>query len=299
MGSAVEEAIAIPFDEGSQLVQLKSSVPGYPTIPVDSYMEVRKFLIRELSTLRLRRLYWMLFLASNRWNIKPLHHQLFNSRRICITEQPDLHLVWYYDRIFIKPIPMFLFSYRFWAAAIDKALDGDGHRLILDALGFLRTYSSLIVHESDFEIAKKEKLLPYFVRWNTWCIFIRGFATLRDRDVSPRYHYGEIRLTRLNLWHRVFWLKSYEKVHNNYATFFARFGAPYLFVFGAATVVLTALQTGQDAFPDHHTYTNIISKFVPFTLALTTAGVCFLPALFLLFLANELVGFIICHRHLS
>ncbi|KAF4823567.1 hypothetical protein CGCSCA5_v001682 [Colletotrichum siamense] len=299
MGSIVEETVTIPFDEQSQLVQLQSSIPGYPTMPIDDDQEVKNFLIRELSTERLRRLYWMLFLVSNRHNINPLHHQLLNSRRICITERPDLHLVWYYDRIFIKPIPKFLFSYGVWAAAIDEAQDQDGHRLMLDALGFLRTYSSLIVHESDFEIAKKQKLLPDFVDWDMWCLFIRGFTTLRDRDVSPRYHYGEIRLTRLNLWHRVIRLKSYQKVHHNYATFFARFGAPYLFVFGAATVVLTALQTGHDAFPGHHTYINIISKFVPFTLALTAAGICFLPALFLLFWANELTRFIICHRHLS
>ncbi|KAF0327061.1 subtilisin-like serine protease [Colletotrichum asianum] len=209
MGSIVEEAVTIPFDEQSQLVQLQSSIPGYPTMPIDNDQEVKNFLIRELSTERLRRLYWMLFLVSNRHNINPLHHQLFNSRRICITERPDLHLVWYYDRIFIKPIPKFLFSYGVWTAAIEEALDSDGHRLILDALGFLRTYSSLIVHESDFEIAKKQKLLPDFVDWDMWCLFIRGFTTLRDRDVSPRYYYGEIRLTRLNLWYRVIRLKSY------------------------------------------------------------------------------------------
>ncbi|TQN66135.1 hypothetical protein CSHISOI_09309 [Colletotrichum shisoi] len=272
MGPFAEDAIAIPLTEDRQLVQLQQqTIPGHPDIAIDNSAA--------LSTARLRRLYPMLFMVSNRRNISPLHHQLLNGRSICITERPDLHLVWYYNRIFVKPVPKPLFSYHFWRDAVREAEDTDGHRLVLDALGFLRTYSMLIVHESDFNLA--------------------GFTPLRDQAVSRRYHYGEIRLTRLNLFHRIMTMSSYQKVHHNYATFFARFGAPYLFVFGAATVVLTALQTGLDAFPDHGTYIQIIAKFVPFTLFITAAGISLLPLLCLFFWARELVRFIFCHRHPS
>ncbi|GJC99404.1 UDP-N-acetylglucosamine transferase subunit ALG13 [Colletotrichum higginsianum IMI 349063] len=299
MGSFAEDAIAIPLTEDRQLVQLQQTIPGHPDITIDNSAAVRNFLIRELSTARLRRLYPMLFMVSNRRNISPLHHQLLNGRSICITERPDLHLVWYYNRIFVKPVPKPLFSYHFWRDAVRQAQDTDGHRLMLDALGFLRTYSMLIVHESDFNLAVQHKLLPHFVDWEGWCFFIQGFTPLRDQAVSRRYHYGEIRLTRLNLFHRIMTMSSYQKVHHNYATFFARFGAPYLFVFGAATVVLTALQTGLDAFPDHGTYIQIIAKFVPFTLFITATGISLLPLLFLFFWARELVRFIFCYRHLS
>ncbi|OLN81753.1 hypothetical protein CCHL11_06943 [Colletotrichum chlorophyti] len=299
MSSCTEDTIQLPLLERRQLVQLEGTVPGNPTTTIDDQTAVGAFLIRELSTVRLRHLHWMLFLVSNRNNIRPLHHQLLQGRHIWITEQPDLHLVWYYSRIFIKPVPKCLFSYDFWGKALDKARDVDNHPLSLDALGFLRSYSRLIIHESDFNIAKEHKLLPSFVDWEGWCSFIQGFSDLRDKSVSRRYHYGEIRLTRLNLWHRVIKFSSYQQVHHNYATFFARFGAPYLFVFGAATVVLTALQAGLDAAPEHRGYINIASKFVPLTIALTLAGLCLLPLLFLFFWAKELIQFIICYRPLS
>ena len=31
-----------------------------------------------------------------------------------VTEHPGLHLVWYYDTIFLKPIPPYLLSRAFW-----------------------------------------------------------------------------------------------------------------------------------------------------------------------------------------
>jgi hypothetical protein len=35
-------------------------------------------------------------------------------REIVVTEDPRLHLVWIYDRVFIKPLPKYLLSHDFW-----------------------------------------------------------------------------------------------------------------------------------------------------------------------------------------
>ncbi|KZL68399.1 hypothetical protein CI238_00310 [Colletotrichum incanum] len=182
MCSHTKDIIQVSLSEQRQLIQLQDTIPGHPMTRIDDYNAVVTFLIRELSTARLRQLHWMLFLVSNRNNILSLHNQLLQGRQIWITKQHDLHLVWYYSRMFIKPVPKCLFSYEFWTKVLDKARDVDNHPFILDALGFLRSYSRLILHESDFDIAKEKRLLPSFVDWEGWCCFIQGFSDLRETN---------------------------------------------------------------------------------------------------------------------
>ncbi|KAK7423678.1 hypothetical protein QQX98_000868 [Neonectria punicea] len=295
----VEDPVQVPLTEDNGLIGLRDTIPGRPSISLEDQVAVEEFLKAELSTTRLKRIYALLFLVSNRENISQLHHQIVMGREIYITERPDLHLLWHYNRIFIKPVPQCLFSYEFWEKYMYQAKDEDGDNLIFDAMGFLRTYSRLIVHESDFHMAERLKLLPKGVTWAGWNHFIHGFRPLRDRNVGPRYHYGEIRLTRLNFWCTILRGTSYEKVYYNYATIFSGFGPLYLFIFGAATVLLTALQTGLDSNPDGGMYRDLASRFVPFTLVLTMAGLAFLPLLFMFYQLRELLKFIFCYRELS
>lgn len=66
---------------------------------------------------------------------------------------------------------------------------------------------------------------------------------IADRDVSLRYAYGEIRLTRLNFYAPFFLGKShFQSVEYQYGTYFARFYGPILFVIGIVSVVLSGLQ---------------------------------------------------------
>src|SRR5208282_4898449 len=134
--------LAMPIHPGD-------SVPGQPLVLLEDKESLSSFLHGELTTERLDKMYHILFLLSNRNNISPLHHQALMGRQILITERPDLHLVWYYDRIFIKPIPLCLLNYEFYSNHLLKA--PDGARFCADANGFLRTYASLIIHESDFD----------------------------------------------------------------------------------------------------------------------------------------------------
>lgn len=286
-----------PADD--ELVRLESTVPGQPLIRLEDRGAVVHFLIRELSTARLKRIYAILFLASKPENISPLHHQTIKCREICITERPDMHLLWYYERIFIKPVPKYLFSRTFRETYIDRSKDYDGDDLSLETGGFLRSYARLIVHESDFELAKQLRLLPAWLEWDGWCHFIHEFGQLRGKRVSSRYHYGEIRLTRLNFWATLLFGASYARVHHNYALYFARFGAPYVFVFGAVTVLLTALQTGLATDAHGGIYRDISSKFVPFTFVVTIVGLVFLPLLFAFLQLRELFLYIYRYREIS
>ncbi|KAH8589026.1 hypothetical protein B0O99DRAFT_523972 [Bisporella sp. PMI_857] len=293
----VEAGNRIPFSKEHELVLISGdTIPGQPLIPHHDKTAVAEFLSLELSTARLESIYWMLFLVSKLRNISPLHHQLVKGRQIVITERPDLHLVWHYDRIFIKPVPKCLLSHKFWEAHL---LPGPHNfTLRLEALGFLRTYASLVVHESDFELMKELRLIPDHIDWAAWCRFIQGFVHLGDSRVSPRYHYGELRLTRLNFWSFVFLGgQSYFKVCHNCVTYFARFGAPCLFIFGAVTVVVGALQCAVQVYPEG-TYVVLASSFVPFSMVLTLIVLALFPLLYILFQIRELFLFIFRHRKL-
>lgn len=302
-------------------ITTNTTIPGHPMIAWDNELAVQQILKTDLCTARLRGIYKLLFLTSRPVNTSPLHHQSIKGRQIFLTEKPDLHLLWHYDRIFIKPVPKYLFSSDFWLTHMVRknARDGvepatqlgqdehgqSGEDWSLEAMGFLRSYSQLIRHESDFDLAKDFRLIPsnMGITWESWCRFIANFSPLRNRDVSMRYHYGEIRLTRLNFWTIVLYGKSYAKVHHTSSAFFSRFGAPYIFIFGALTVLLTALQTGLAVFPEDYmgstTYHVIATGFVPFSLVLTMAGLCFLPFLFTFFQVLKVVNFFRFHHPLS
>ena len=160
--------------------------------------------------------------------------------------------------IFIKPLPKYLLSYDFWTkflllpAAISTnpntiftppASDSRKEASAKAALGLLRSYSFLIRHESDLDVALEFRLLPKNTSFESFCHLSSRFTGITDSEVSPRYCYGELRLTRLNFWSKVFlgrW--NYETVHRQYWEYFQQFYAPLLFVFGIFSVILSALQ---------------------------------------------------------
>jgi hypothetical protein len=308
----LEEARQLPFDERHEALRgLRDTLPDQPTISLGDEAAVATFLVREIGTERLGRIYWMLFLVARRQNISPLHHQLVKGRQVVLTERADLHLVWNYDRIFIKPLPRCLLNHSFWKAQLHPSaaaptvttaglVDADRlkQQLRLDAQGFVRTYAWLITHESDFDLAQKLRLLPQSLDWHTWSHFIQGFAVLRDTQVAPRYHYGELRLARLNFWSRALLRGSYFEVYDSYGLFFARFGGPYLLVYGAVAVVLAALQTAVQIDPQGGMYRDFASGFVLFSIILVVVGLVAFPVLYVAFLAKELLLFIFRYQPL-
>jgi hypothetical protein len=91
------------------------TIPGQPTLSLHSSI-VCLFLHKELDTPIINELQpYMPFIARKfADHIDPLHLQIVKGRKILVTENPKLHLVWWDNVIFIKPVPTCLFNWAFW-----------------------------------------------------------------------------------------------------------------------------------------------------------------------------------------
>ena len=236
--------------DGNEVTKEKNYLPGQPRIAlqdpsIESYLE-QNFLTRDLDTFAPH--LWLVGRQDSS-HISSLTLQNFRGRDIIITEDPGLHLIWIYDRVYIKPIPRYLLSHAFWKFFLlgeHSPISEPGRKYIgKAALGFLRSYSYLIRHKSDFFIATDDKLrlLPKNVSYSDFIKFITAFERVLDEDVSPRYSFGELRLSRLNIWSKIFLQRfTYRKVHQQYGAYFARFYGPLLFVFAIFSLSLSAMQ---------------------------------------------------------
>ena len=231
---------------------------------------VQDILYRELCTPILDELSPYLYLVAKKssQHIDALHVQLIKGRKIVITEDPQLHLIWFYDMIYLKPIPAYLLNHDFWArhlcfsqaqgdwsfcnAELKRVAD---HRslqrlLFISALRFLRTYGYLIRHQSDFELAKDHRLIPPHCTWASFTQFIASCCHQEkyDIEIARRYAYGQIRLNRLNYAVRIFRPKTchsrwyYHRMQWNTRAYIEQYFGPILFAFGSIAVLLAALQ---------------------------------------------------------
>ncbi|KAF4332596.1 hypothetical protein FBEOM_13600 [Fusarium beomiforme] len=315
-------SLEIPFTAATQLrdtltaqvengvPQLKSIIPNetwlpdYPTVPLES-SEIIACLAHELCTSRLNKMYPYLWLVATQSSshISPLHEQILRGRDIIITENPEMHLVWVNNKVFLKPVPAFLFCYDFWHLYLSRSHSGApsldpsmADELRRAALGYLRTYRYLIQHESDFRIAKREHLIPADVEYPRFMTFVYGFGRVQDHDVSLRYSYGQLRLTRLNLWIKISlgqWI--FHKVHWQYADIFSQFYAPILFLFGVLSVILSAMQVTTQARPDWVVFVGVSAWFSVISL-LSVALLMALLGGFLAFMVFRELRFALCAK---
>ena len=227
-----------------------ATLPGHPCIALDDSVRVKQFLDKEFCAHDLEAMaphLWVMSTQSSA-NVNPLHRQKVKGRKIVVTEDPRLHLVWIHDRIFIKPIPRYLLSHMFWGMfLLNKSSQLGGHQDTIRkaVMGYLRTFSYLIQHESDFIIAQQDhlRLIPQDLEWTKFCRFVSELACIKDDDVSGRYYYGELRLTRLNFYAPFFLRRAYfEQVHGQYSDYFARLYGPIFFIFAIMSTALNAMQ---------------------------------------------------------
>ncbi|KAJ9644079.1 hypothetical protein H2199_003947 [Coniosporium tulheliwenetii] len=227
-----------------------AALPGQPCIVLNDSIRIKQFLIKELWAQDLEAIaphLWVMSTPSSA-NINPLHRQKVKGRDIIVTEDPRLHLVWISDRIFIKPIPKYILSHAFWEMFLlsrSSPLGDCVDQVRKAAKGYLRTYRLLIQHESDFIIAQQDhlRLVPKDVDWTDFCSFLSDLDRIEDADVSGRYCYGELRLSRLNLYAPLLLRKfHFEQVHGQYGDYFARLYGPILFIFAVVSTILNAMQ---------------------------------------------------------
>ena len=227
------------------------SLPGDPRIDLHG-TDIHILLAEELITEKLNEMssYYSLMTTQSSSNISSLTEQIVRGRKITITENPGLHLVWIRDRVFLKPLPEYLLSYPFWQHYLlsDTSPIADvatRTKLLEAARGFLRSYFYLIQRNSDFQLATKEDkavLIPGGMTYEKFHRFIKACnANIKDDDVSPRWRVGEIRLTRLNLWYMLTGRGTYQMVEWQHAAYFAQFYGPILFVFAIFSLLLSSM----------------------------------------------------------
>ena len=238
-------------DSSGQIVSERAqAVPGWPLLNFNDHRGIMSLLERELLTPELDTMspyMWMMSTQSSA-NINALNRQIVKGRKIVVTEDPQLHLVWLQDRIHIKPLPQCLLSYAFWnEVLLSPAPQGMLSRpeFAKAALGYLRSYRHLIRHESDLHIAQRDelRLVPKDLTWEQISRFLADLEVITDNVVSPRYLFGELRLGRLNFYGKFILRRfHYERLHVQYGSYFGQFFAPLLFIFGLFSVALNALQ---------------------------------------------------------
>ncbi|KAE8154566.1 hypothetical protein BDV25DRAFT_135736 [Aspergillus avenaceus] len=274
-----------------------TSIPGYPLQDATDTKQVQEFLSSHLLTPRLDDLHPVLWMVGTRKSdhVYSLHKQIVRGHEIVYAEDPGLHLVWYYDKIYIKPIPPYLLNHAFW----NTHLYGNSEptvKLRQAALGFMRTYVWLIQSEYDFHLAQTKMLVPGNTTFLRFMHFIDSFRHIQDTEVNPRYRqYGQLRLSRLNLWSKLYQGRMfYYKVDAQYAAYFARFVPLFLFIFGSVSVALSgmsvvlAVDNGFEAKPDL-VFARVSNWFSVACMVVIAAVLVFFPVMQVAFLLRELV----------
>ncbi|KAK0730236.1 hypothetical protein B0H67DRAFT_548229 [Lasiosphaeris hirsuta] len=224
-------------------------------------------------------------------HIMPLHHQKAHAREVIVDENPGLHLVWYYERIFIKPIPAYFYSQAFW-----EYLQEADDEVFQASIGFMRSYYYLIQYQIDFDKGCEIGLIPKKTNgqhptYEEFSDFILPFTGVDDFHVNRRFRYGELRLSRINRTALLFRQKlAYFHIYPQWGSFLAHILAPVITVFAVFSVVLNSMQVGLQALDmgpatvDHAGWPAFISISLYFpiaciilialVLALALVGIC-------------------------
>lgn len=234
---------------------------------------MNRYIRRDLDLSRLLRIHRHLWLAGLPKSARPLHHQLLMERDVIMTERADLHLTWTEKRLFLKRLPEYLMDYTTWKNTLCQE-----KTIFMEASGLLLSYMWLIASQSDLRIAHDAGLLPREITWSLWTRFSRACLTGLDHKllttVSPRYVYGELRLSRLNTIYRLCasdfktLVRGYRYGYSEYSNFVERNFAWFLTAIIYITVVLTALQVGlgTDQLKTNHSFMRASYGFTVFSI---------------------------------
>ncbi|KAH7084155.1 hypothetical protein FB567DRAFT_528492 [Paraphoma chrysanthemicola] len=263
------DSTRVPFNESAQLYkgleyirdaekpsQLRGrgssqTLPDAPRVQLNLGSEIAYYCLKDLDTPDLNKLGEKLWRAGPSPDVVSLSQHMVLDRRIQITEDPSIHLLWagIEGILYVKPLPAYLTSFAFWEYLLDPSHsdldDVERKRLVRTSLGFLKTYSSLIQRRSDFNIARRHDLLGGFggVSFEAFVDFISSFDVIPDTAISSRWHYGVLQLDPLN-FHSVLLLRRWHlnRFESRYGLYFSRFFPVILFIFALLSVMLSAMQ---------------------------------------------------------
>ncbi|KAJ5919130.1 hypothetical protein N7466_010073 [Penicillium verhagenii] len=229
--------------------------------PVDSDQDsINQFLQTELKCPTIDALFPYMYWVAKRsgMHIDALHNNLVKNRKVVVTEDPELHLIWHKNTIWIKPLPLWLLDKEFWDTYLPittaTSQEASETHARLDATGFIRSYTRLIRHESDFLLAQEKHIISKErISFADFQLLTLPFRDKGDDEVSKRYHYGQIRLSRLNWAVRFFQPSSrryhatlgrlyYQQLYWDTSAFLQTSVAPFVFIFGTLSVILSSMQ---------------------------------------------------------
>jgi uncharacterized membrane protein len=179
---------------------------------------------------------------------RPLHRYKMYGYELLGTQQMDLHLLHYSNRLLIKPLPEYLLDTAFWKEHLctDKTLHES-------ATGWVLSYAWLVTSPLDLKIAHDNALLPAAITWTWWKMFVTDFLNNVNMNtlhqVNQRYHFGDLRLSRINTIYRTryfhtHFVRGYLYDYNRYMVFFNRNFSWILILFVFLSLVLSAMQVG-------------------------------------------------------
>jgi hypothetical protein len=138
--------------------------------------------------------------------------------------------------VFIKPIPCYLFCREFW-----EYIGQADTSVWKAAAGFMRTYCYLIRHEVDFPRANNPDLQlillvdDQVLTFDSFVRFISQFQMLDNSQVSPRFSYGTLQLTRLNNMAPFCMGKlTYFHIQSQWTDYLGTFITPVVTLFGSS-----------------------------------------------------------------
>ncbi|KAK2755552.1 hypothetical protein FQN54_006492 [Arachnomyces sp. PD_36] len=219
--------------------------------------DISAFLAQDLSVTQLNEIHSYLWMAGRPLPPRPLNFHVSTSRIIIPDERTHMHLVWGDSRrIHLKPLPRYLLNYQFWENHICCGDKGESNatqprEIYANAIGFLYSYIALLQHESDFAAARESHLIPETLKWESWVLLVQDALARGEVNhpnfFNPRYQFGELRLSRLNLICRIFqgaWLRGYDLQFQTYSELFEAYIAPLSMATIYLALALAAMQTG-------------------------------------------------------
>jgi uncharacterized membrane protein len=210
--------------------------------------DIARFLEKDLDLSRLNNIHSHLWMCGRPMRARPLHRYKMYGYEILGTQQMDLHLLRYSNKLLVKPLPEYLLDSTFWTENIctDQALHES-------ATGWVLSYVWLITSPLDLKLAHDNALLPGAITWTWWKAFATSFVTTVGinalEKVNKRYDFGDLRLSRINTIYRTrffstHFVRGYLYGYNRYVAFFERNFSWILVLFVFLSLVLGAMQVG-------------------------------------------------------
>jgi hypothetical protein len=227
---------------------------------------IEEFLERDLDLSRLNVIHGHLWMAGRPMRARPLHRHKMMSFDILHTQQMDLHLLKFSNKLILKPLPEWILSASFWTSYLCSS-----STLHEAACGFLLSYVWLITTPIDLKIAHDHSLLPNCITWAWWKDFVTEFFGNVDintlHQVNKRYQFGELRLSRINSIYRsrfftTHFVRGYLYGYNRYVVFFQRNFSWILIVFVFFSLVLSAMQVGTSLKELENNYAFLRASYV-------------------------------------